>query len=574
VAAFQNCYGVHPNVTRVTVDGGTADTSGAGEVMLDADIVMGQVPNAQILVYVAPNSDAGAIDEYRTIVNEDRAQVISISWGLCETYQGSSGARAENNLFKQAAAQGQSIFAASGDDGSADCYGIDGTTTLAVDDPASQPFVTGVGGTTLSSTVPRREAVWNAGGYGGGGGVSQLWSMPTYQAGVHLAGSAPCGAAGCRQVPDVAASADPAHGYPVYCSVRTACGRGGWMAFGGTSGAAPLWASAAVLVNEACGPQRRLGFANPALYSAAPALNDTDAGNNDAVGGNGGAFSAGSGYDLATGLGTPNVAALAAALCGTAPIAVDPGTGPGPSDPAPVVTVPTRSGYWMLAADGRVFPFGDAAWYGDAVSGIAPQMAAGVRAAKLEPTGTFAGYWIVDSAGHVYAFGDAASLGQAATGQLAAGERVTSLSRTPTGRGYWLFTTRGRVLPFGDAAFYGDMSAAVLNGPVLGSIATTSGHGYYMVASDGGIFAFGDARFQGSMGAARLNAAVQSLVPTADGAGYWLVASDGGIFAFGDAPFRGAMGGQRLNAPVSGMVRFADGYLMVAADGGIFDFSD
>jgi subtilase family serine protease len=208
--------------------------------MLDADIVMSQVPDASILIYVAPNTASGAIDEYRAIVNQDRAQVISISWGLCETDAGWSDARTENNLFKQAAAQGQTVFAAAGDNGSADCYGADGTTALAVDDPASQPYVTGVGGTTLSAIEPRREAVWNSGGHGGGGGISQLWAMPTYQNAVHTTtSSSPCGTpSGCRQVPDVAASADPDHGYTVYCSVPTACGSGGWTAFGGTSGAA------------------------------------------------------------------------------------------------------------------------------------------------------------------------------------------------------------------------------------------------------------------------------------------------------------------------------------------------
>jgi hypothetical protein len=672
ITTFQSCYRVGPSVTRVAVDGGTSDTSGAGEVMLDADIVMSQVPDASILIYVAPNTASGAIDEYRAIVNQDRAQVISISWGLCETDAGWSDARTENNLFKQAAAQGQTVFAAAGDNGSADCYGADGTTALAVDDPASQPYVTGVGGTTLAAIEPRREAVWNSGGHGGGGGISQLWAMPTYQNAVHTTtSSSPCGTpSGCRQVPDVAASADPDHGYTVYCSVPTACGSGGWTAFGGTSGAAPLWAAATVLLNDYCGPQRRLGFANPALYSASTGLNDVTSGNNDALKSNSGAFPAGNGYDLATGLGAPNIAALAGVLCGTVPVAslsptatsfgtvtvgsvaspaaftvrntgtsalsvsgvavtgadaadfplaadtctgttvavgsactvqvgfrpsaaraeaaalavtsnaasptltvALPGTG---VDPVvdPVTTAPKPSGYWMLAADGHVYPFGDAKAYGDASADLAAQMATGVKATKLEPTPTFNGYWIVDSLGHVYAFGDAHSLGAVPSGGLLPGERVTSLSRTSSGNGYWLFTTLGRVMPFGDAGFYGDLARIPLNGPVLGSIPTTSGRGYYMVASDGGIFAFGDAVFRGSMGGRQLNGPIQSLVPTTDGAGYWLVASDGGMFAFGDAPFRGSMGGHPLNAPVTGMVRFGDGYLMVATDGGIFDFSD
>ena len=228
-----------------------------------------------------------------------------------------------------------------------------------------------------------------------------------------------------------------------------------------------------------------------------------------------------------------------------------------------------RSGYWMLGKEGRVYPFGDAAGFGDAVD----RMPDDASAVHLEPTPSFEGYWILDNRGNVYAFGDAAAAGNAPADQFARGEKATSLSATPSGRGYWIFTTKGRVFPFGDATAFGDMAGVDLNGPVLSSVATPSGRGYYMVASDGGVFSFGDAQFYGSMGAVPLNAPVQSLVPDGDGVGYWLVASDGGIFSF-EAPFRGSMGATPLNQPVVGMVRYGNGYLMVAADGGIFNFSD
>jgi hypothetical protein len=229
-----------------------------------------------------------------------------------------------------------------------------------------------------------------------------------------------------------------------------------------------------------------------------------------------------------------------------------------------------RSGYWLLGADGAVYPFGDAAPQGDASASLA---GSGTRAVDLEPTPSGQGYWILDSAGRVHPFGDAPHFGDVVPARLAPGEVPASLSATPTGAGYWVFTNRGRVIPFGDAPFLGDMSAAVLNGPVLDSVATPSGRGYYLVAADGGIFAFGDARFAGSMGGRALNAPVRSLVPDGDGSGYWLVASDGGVFAF-DAPFRGSMGGRTLNGPVQGMVRYGDGYVMVGGDGGVFAFSD
>ena len=254
----------------------------------------------------------------------------------------------------------------------------------------------------------------------------------------------------------------------------------------------------------------------------------------------------------------------------TAPTSPTTGTGPGPTTTS---TVPgsggaQQSGYWMVGADGRVYPFGAAGGMGDAPP------SAGAATVDIEPTPAGDGYWVVDSAGAVTARGAAPSFGSVTPGALSAGEKVTSLSATPTGKGYWIFTTRGRVLTFGDAVGYGDMSKTALNGPVLDSIPTPSGHGYYMVASDGGIFAFGDAVFRGSMGGKRLNAPVQSLVPVPTGGGYWLVASDGGVFAFGEAPFRGSMGGVKLAKPVTGMVPYGNGYLMVGEDGGIFSFSN
>jgi myo-inositol-hexaphosphate 3-phosphohydrolase len=235
---------------------------------------------------------------------------------------------------------------------------------------------------------------------------------------------------------------------------------------------------------------------------------------------------------------------------------------------APPVQVPnTRSGYWMVGSDGKVFEFGDAKHFGNIT------LAAGAQAIDLEPTPSGNGYWVIDDLGHVFAKGDAKMLGDVDQSLLTKIEIVTSLSATSTGNGYWAFTNLGRVIPFGDAVHYGDMSKVKLNGPVLDSIPSSSGKGYFMVASDGGIFSFGDATFKGSMGGKPLNKPVQSLVPDADGVGYWLVASDGGIFAF-DAQFRGSMGGKPLNKPVTGMVRYGNGYLMVGEDGGIFSFSD
>jgi hypothetical protein len=243
------------------------------------------------------------------------------------------------------------------------------------------------------------------------------------------------------------------------------------------------------------------------------------------------------------------------------------GVGFGPSvktapEPAPPVTpAGGPNGYWMLGADGHVYPFGGAVGF----PGLQP------GAVAMTPRRDGKGYWVADGFGRVFAHGTAVAF--PGVPQLRDGESITTIAATATGKGYWLFSNRGRVFAFGDAHSHGDLAAKHLKGPIVASTATASGNGYYMVGSDGGIFAFGDARFHGSTGALLLNRPVVGMAPTPTGTGYWLVASDGGVFAF-DAPFRGSMGGTHLNQSVDGIVAYGNGYLMAAADGGVFDFSN
>lgn len=342
IAAYQGCYGTHVSVANVAIDGGAGSGPGSGEAALDIEQVIGLAPGANVLVYEGPNSNSGApgagpYDTWSAIVNQDRAQVVTGSWGQCEVLEGSSDAHAESTLFQEAAAQGQTLVSASGDNGSEDCNnpllsGVGAVdNSLAVDDPASQPFMTGVGGTTLSAIGPRpSEQVWNNGLLGGltgiqpgasGGGVSSLWGMPSYQAsaaaGLHVVQSQ------SREVPDVSADADPNTGYVIYWNGSgTEGGQSvGWQGIGGTSGAAPLWAALLALINTSSTCQgNRVGFANPALYSAASAaygsdFNDITTGNNDFTASNGGRYGAGPGYDLASGLGTPFAAGLESTFC-------------------------------------------------------------------------------------------------------------------------------------------------------------------------------------------------------------------------------------------------------------------
>jgi subtilase family serine protease len=342
VAQFQSCFGTSATVSNVAVDGGPLPPSGSNpglETVLDIDNVIGTAPSSTVDVYQGPNNSMGVYGTFQNIVNANTAKVVSDSWGLCESstlMNDSNALNAENTLFEQAATQGQSIFVASGDAGSEGC---DGSSLLAVDDAASQPFVTAVGGTTLTTLgPPAGESVWNDGGNGaGGGGISQFWAMPGYQTAVgvnSLSSGAPCGAASgyCRELPDVSANARPLTGYRVFY--------GGWGTVGGTSAAAPVWAGLTALADASgmggCSAATPLGFLNPQLYriAAGPgyanAFNDIVTGNNNPSGP--GDYPATAGYDMATGLGTPiatdgALAGLVAQLCDPTATISSPGAG-------------------------------------------------------------------------------------------------------------------------------------------------------------------------------------------------------------------------------------------------------
>jgi subtilase family serine protease len=337
IKAYQACFKTSATVTYIKEDGGTTSQNGSDEAVLDIEDVIGLAPKAAIDVYRAPNSETGLYDNYDGIVAADSAKVISTSWGECESSAGSSVLSEEATLFEKAASQGQSVFAAAGDDGDAACYPSTGSTALAVLDPASQPYVTGVGGTTLETLgPPPTQEVWNESALeegAGGGGVSASWAMPSYQTGapssLHVINSnssgTPCGAASgsyCREVPDVSADADPQTGYVIYYE-------GGWTVYGGTSAAAPLWAAFTALTDAWSGCSGGgLGFANPTLYkiagssSYAKSFSDITSGNNDYFGAHGGLYPAGTAYDMASGLGTPIGSDLPSAICGKSEVSI------------------------------------------------------------------------------------------------------------------------------------------------------------------------------------------------------------------------------------------------------------
>lgn len=300
-----------PQVTAVSVDHATNQPTGDangpdGEVMLDIEVAGAVAPDARIVVYFAPNTDAGFLDALTTAIHDttNKPTVISISWGRPESAWTQQSMTAFDNAFQAAATLGITIIAAAGDSGSSD--GIDDGADH-VDFPASSPFALACGGTSLQAAQGRivRETVWNDGAAGGatGGGVSAIFSLPQYQQ--HLTVTNPQGTGSplaMRGVPDVAAVADPQTGYDLRVDGNDIVG-------GGTSAVAPLWAGLIALLNAAKGAP--LGYLNPLLYQNPKALNDVTQGNN-------GDFAASAGWDACTGLGSPNGTALAAALVGAA----------------------------------------------------------------------------------------------------------------------------------------------------------------------------------------------------------------------------------------------------------------
>lgn len=338
ISAYTSCYGgSNVPVKRIPVAGGTGNppSIGAIEVELDIELVLSAAPRlASLRVYESANTTVGYLANLTQIVS-DATPVVSTSWGSCESNGFAQAVyQQENTLFTAAAAQGQTIFAASGDTGSNDCKNTI-PTPPGVDDPASQPYVTGVGGTSLtiaSNGSYSSEKVWNNNGSASGGGQSIHWTMPSWQVTptTNIAGfssSVPCGAPVgtlCREVPDISFNADPAVGYPVYCTV-TAGGCSGsspWVVAGGTSAAAPMWASMTALINEKslAGGGFNLGFLNPLLYSIdknsgstlyANDFHDVTIGTNYLTGDGKNEYPAGTNYDMATGLGTPNALSLA-----------------------------------------------------------------------------------------------------------------------------------------------------------------------------------------------------------------------------------------------------------------------
>ncbi|MEO8809156.1 MAG: S53 family peptidase [Rhodanobacter sp.] len=355
-----------PNrITQVHVDGG-GGTDGVIETTLDVEQSGGLAPFANIIVYDAPNAGSGFIDAFARAVSDNVADSISTSWGSPEIYNfaalnGSGDTdttdvgdlQAYHQIFLEAAVQGQSMFAASGDSGAYDTVSGLGTGTapgdfsapLTVDSPASDPYITAAGGTTVPVQFTNaagdvvlsinQESVWgwdyllpfvadrsDVFSTGGGGGVSVYWRKPLYQfftggirrsekgqaltyndpaAGPITYLKLPGNFAG-RNVPDISLNADPETGYLVEL-------QGGFYSAGGTSFVSPQLNGITALLKQSTG--HRIGLWNPQIYLLQnifgygkwSAFNRIGAGDNWFYAGNGH-------YNPGAGIGSLNVANL------------------------------------------------------------------------------------------------------------------------------------------------------------------------------------------------------------------------------------------------------------------------
>jgi kumamolisin len=311
-----------PTVSAVSVGSGsnspTGDPDGPdGEVMLDIEVSGAIAPAAKIVVYFTENTDAGFLNAITTAVHDgtNNPSVVSISWGGPESSWTQQAMTSMDEAFQSAAAMGVTICVAAGDDGSTD--GVDDGLNH-VDFPASSPNVLACGGTELiaSGNTITSETVWNelANNEGAtGGGISDVFPLPSWQTGIGVPPSAnPTHNVG-RGVPDVAGDADPTTGYVTLVDSDSEV-------IGGTSAVAPLWAGLIALINQSIG--KPVGFINPLLYKTATTAADF----HEITSGNNGAYSVGPGWNACTGLGSPIGTKVALALGATSAQAKRTGT--------------------------------------------------------------------------------------------------------------------------------------------------------------------------------------------------------------------------------------------------------
>ena len=352
------------NIEEIQVASG-ALPSPSGEETLDAEWSSSMAPGAKVRIYATTDMSFVHLDEaYQTIINEIPSQPdlhqISLSFGLGELYEAPSQLQTDSQYFATLAAEGVTIFVSSGDGGSTPgSNGFeDNSEPLQVESPACDPSVTAVGGTSLylncSSGSITSECAWSY----GGGGQSQVFSRPAWQAGSGM----PAGSG--RLVPDVAFDADPnTGGYLVLNG--TIC------LVGGTSWGAPCWAGLCARINQgrAKSNQPPLGLLGPEIYPLSPQLGKPDF-SEILTGSNGpnGHYNAGPGFDLCTGLGTPNARQLFQSLANSSAIVTAKDfNGDGQADLVLENTVTGQRAIWLLKnglySSGYYLPSAPTQWH-------------------------------------------------------------------------------------------------------------------------------------------------------------------------------------------------------------------
>jgi len=307
--SFASKFGLPPFAPVLTIkrnpSWGTPEKP-QGETALDLEIIHAIAPAAKLVVYLSAG-DFGHTDRaFDAMVSEHLGTVISESLGSCEPDTPSGVRNVYASIQDRAVALGISHFVASGDNGAFTC-GQD--QDAAASFPSTLPTVTAVGGTSVFESeqgVYFKEYAWGSplDQSGSGGGASVFYPEPDYQRNESLAAGH-----GLRQVPDVAADADPLTGFHIVFG-----GKEGQV--GGTSAATPLWAATAALINQDLTKKgmRQVGFANPALYWIGENSSKLDPKPfHDVTVGNNLGYTAAPGWDFTTGWGSMDAAALDAA---------------------------------------------------------------------------------------------------------------------------------------------------------------------------------------------------------------------------------------------------------------------
>jgi hypothetical protein len=253
---------------------------------------------------------------------------------------------------------------------------------------------------------------------------------------------------------------------------------------------------------------------------------------------------------------------------------------------APIAFTYVASGYWMASADGSVYSFGGARFFGSLPSiGVVPN----APIVAMADTPDHGGYWLFAADGGVFAFGDAQFYGSV-PGVLGPEHRtlnepIVAGEAMPNGEGYRLFAADGGVFDFGDAGFVGSLPCSApgspgglcitLHEPIESAVSDPLGEGYWLVGADGGVFALGDAPFYGSLGAQSIASTIVAMASTTDGGGYWVFGADGSVTTYGDAVSYGSMlGNVPADAPVVyGASTTSDhGYWLFGRNGGVYAF--